>query len=354
MTIYYRNNNIYLQANSRGYVTRYVYNLDGKVIETQMPHDNINNGDGLRTSKAVISSEDGNTKTTNYLYSGQYVVAETGDTMATYVRGLNYIAKIGVSNEISYYQYNAHGDVVQMVDNSGVIRNRYDYDVFGEAILSIEEVENSICYAGEFYDASAGLYYLRARYYNPTTGRFITEDTYRGDAFNLGSLNLYAYCYNNPIQFVDPSGHCSECEDDYDGPPEPSLAEIWSGYGGGSDSDGNGIDDGDEGINDYLERSGHSGVEYHFNELIIRKDGKSYTIEDVNNIIDQHELLDYASRWNSDKIDNDMFEGFLDDSNIKYQRTRSGGGFFGGGGGLVASTGPSNKTPNNFNKSYIY
>ena len=53
-----------------------------------------------------------------------------------------------------------------------------------------------------YYKKETGQYYLRARYYNPTVGRFTQEDTYRGDG-----LNLYAYCENNPVLYYDPSGH---------------------------------------------------------------------------------------------------------------------------------------------------
>ena len=54
----------------------------------------------------------------------------------------------------------------------------------------------------EMRDAVTGQYYLRARFYNPVIARFLSEDTYYGDG-----LNLYAYCHNNPVGYVDPSGH---------------------------------------------------------------------------------------------------------------------------------------------------
>lgn len=54
---------------------------------------------------------------------------------------------------------------------------------------------------------TTGLYYLRARYYDPTIGRFISQDSYRGNLFDPLSLNRYIYCKNNPLKYVDPSGH---------------------------------------------------------------------------------------------------------------------------------------------------
>ena len=65
-----------------------------------------------------------------------------------------------------------------------------------------ETVENRFGFAGEMMDAVTGQYYLRARFYNPVIARFLSEDTYYGDG-----LNLYAYCHNNPVGYVDPSGH---------------------------------------------------------------------------------------------------------------------------------------------------
>lgn len=166
------------------------------------------NGDGMRVSKTLTSGDPATTKTTTYLYSDQYVVAQSTDNQTDrYVRGIHYIAKIGASNDIHYYQYNAHGDVVSVLDSAGTVKNRYNYDVFGKATLSVCEVANSIMFAGEFYDEDAGLYYNRARWYDPETGRFTQEDTYRGDPFNAGSINLYSYCYNSPLMYTDPSGH---------------------------------------------------------------------------------------------------------------------------------------------------
>ncbi|MDP5275904.1 RHS repeat domain-containing protein [Chengkuizengella axinellae] len=147
---------------------------------------------------------------TNFIYDKQYVILETnqgGTEQFRYIRGLNYIAKINSFNELSYYLFNGHGDVVQTVSEDGELKNQYDYDVFGNPILTVEVEANAIRYAGEFYDEESGLYYLRARYYDPYTARFISRDSYWGEDANPLSLNLYTYAYNNPNMYVDPSGH---------------------------------------------------------------------------------------------------------------------------------------------------
>ena len=63
------------------------------------------------------------------------------------------------------------------------------------------------CYTGQVYDQSTGLYYYNARFYNPEDGRFLTQDTYRGEKSKTETWHLYTYCANNPVNYVDPTGH---------------------------------------------------------------------------------------------------------------------------------------------------
>ena len=92
-----------------------------------------------------------------------------------------------------------------MTDEVGKILNRYEYDAFDNFTVKEETVTKRFCFTGEQYDPASNLYYLRARFYSPVIGRFLNEDTYYGDG-----LNLYAYCHNNPVGYVDPSGHASK------------------------------------------------------------------------------------------------------------------------------------------------
>ncbi len=96
---------------------------------------------------------------------------------------------------------NIHGDVTRVNDfMSGTEENEYKYNAFGEISKMSESYENPFRYCGEYYDAETGWVYLRNRYYNPETGRFINEDPARDGS------NWYVYCKNNPVTFVDPWG----------------------------------------------------------------------------------------------------------------------------------------------------
>ena len=83
----------------------------------------------------------------------------------------------------------------------------YDYDAFGNELNPDPNDTNPFRYCGEYYDTSTGLYNLQVRHYSPELGRFTQEDTHAGDPKNPLSLNLYTYCYNDPVQYDDPSGN---------------------------------------------------------------------------------------------------------------------------------------------------
>ncbi|MBE9918399.1 hypothetical protein G8C92_30860 [Paenibacillus donghaensis] len=106
-----------------------------------------------------------------------------------------------------FYLYNGHGDVVQIIDPTGQVVNKYQYDEWGNILSEQEQIQNSFKYAGEILDEETGYYYLRARYYDPMDGRFISKDTHEGDITNPLSMNLYTYVHNNPLIYVDPTGH---------------------------------------------------------------------------------------------------------------------------------------------------
>jgi RHS repeat-associated protein len=97
------------------------------------------------------------------------------------------------------YMYNGHADVTALLDTAGNVVATYYYDAFGNILAQTGTVNNSILYTGYQYDKETGLYYLNARMYDPITARFMQEDTYTGEYSDPLSLNLYAYCNNDPL-----------------------------------------------------------------------------------------------------------------------------------------------------------
>lgn len=159
--------------------------------------------EGLRTKK----ESSGGTIRYHLDNSGR-VIAESnaaGQVTAQNIWGYKALAR-KVNGAYYYYIYNGHGDVVQVLDINGNIVNSYTYDEWGNVRNKAEQIANPIRYAGEYYDEESGLYYLRARYYDPSIGRFISEDSNEGQLNNPLSLNLYTYCENDPVKYVDPDG----------------------------------------------------------------------------------------------------------------------------------------------------
>ena len=98
----------------------------------------------------------------------------------------------------SYYVYDGHGSVRALADDSGNVTDKYVYDAFGNLISSYGSTKNDFLFAGEQFDPVTGLYYLRARYMNPSVSRFITMDSYEGSIDDPVSLHKYLYANANP------------------------------------------------------------------------------------------------------------------------------------------------------------
>ncbi|MGM0715499.1 MAG: RHS repeat-associated core domain-containing protein, partial [Bacillota bacterium] len=165
---------------------------------------------GLRATKQQTGAV---TDTTHYVYLNGQVIEELtqdGRVKARNVFGNQLIwRKDYTTNQEGTYYYNSHGDVVKIKGPSGNVLNTYEYDIWGNLLADKvkEAMPNPFAYAGEMYDKESGFYYLRARYYDPKMGRFISEDTYKGQVDNPLSLNRFTYVYNNPLRYLDPSGH---------------------------------------------------------------------------------------------------------------------------------------------------
>lgn len=163
------------------------------------------NGDGVRISKTV----DG--VATTYLqdlFAGlPIVLRETTSGMTTdYIYGTDLIASIDNSGISAFFHADGLGSTRLLTDGSGVVADRYSYDAFGSVRDHSGSSGNTFTFTGEQVDSEAGLVYLRARYYDPETGRFISKDVWRGSPLLPQTINRYVYVVNNPVTETDPTG----------------------------------------------------------------------------------------------------------------------------------------------------
>jgi RHS repeat-associated protein len=112
----------------------------------------------------------------------------------------------------SFYIYDGRGTVRMLASLAGAVTDTYEYDAFGNLLAKTGATPNVYLYRGERYDPDLKLYYLRARWYNPVTGRFMTRDPYAGSPYDPASLHRYNYARSNPSNFVDPSGRAALIE----------------------------------------------------------------------------------------------------------------------------------------------
>jgi RHS repeat-associated protein len=128
-------------------------------------------------------------------------------TQVAYLYGQGMVAQQG-SGTWAYQHPDALGSVRQLTDDAGNVTQARFYTPFGapEAAYGQALTTGSFGYAGEQEDPASGLTYLRARYYDPSVGRFLTRDPYPAYASMPSTLHRYAYVGNNPINRVDPSG----------------------------------------------------------------------------------------------------------------------------------------------------
>ena len=169
-------------------------------------------GDGNRVGKKVGQLTIKYLVDTNNLTGYAQVVDElqNGVVTRTYTYGHSLISQNQVLNnqwQASFYGYDGHGSVRLLTDAAGAVTDTYTYDAFGNLIAQTGATPNEHLFTGEALDAETGFYYLRARYLNTWSGRFMTSDSYEGRSSDPQSLHKYLYAHNNPVMNIDPSGH---------------------------------------------------------------------------------------------------------------------------------------------------
>ena len=176
------------------------------------------NDEGIRTSKTVSGI-----KYTYHLSGSQIIAEEFGNHLFIYLYdadgspiGMQYRNTSYADGvfDVYWFEKNLQGDIVAVYDDAGNKLVWYSYDAWGNTRVfyyntpeSVFARQNPFRYRGYYYDSESGLYYLNSRYYDPKTGRFISADgILSGADKSLHGKNLFAYCFNNPIMYVDDSG----------------------------------------------------------------------------------------------------------------------------------------------------
>jgi RHS repeat-associated protein len=149
--------------------------------------------------------------TTNYLYDGSDIranvieaVDNSGNVLARYTQGPGTDQPLAElrSGTTSYYELDGLGSVSSLSNSAATLANTYTYDSFGKVIGSTGSLVNPFQYTGRESDPETGLNYYRFRYYDPNSGRFLSEDPITFE----GGIDFYSYVRNHPSDYVDPFG----------------------------------------------------------------------------------------------------------------------------------------------------
>ncbi|MDA2921746.1 DUF2341 domain-containing protein [Patescibacteria group bacterium AH-259-L07] len=146
-----------------------------------------------------------------YLYDNEDILAiydNKGRKISSFIHGPGIDEPLAITQKqrTSYYLFDGLGSVVGLSDDRGRIIQRYEYDSFGNLKDQQDRIKQPYTFTGREYDKETGLYYYRARYYDPEVGRFTGRDVFRGFPDMPQTSNRYLYVTNNPANQVDPSG----------------------------------------------------------------------------------------------------------------------------------------------------
>ena len=194
----------------------FYYNSDGIRIRKddwreEISHiDHLYTLDGSRIISEQCLAKNGSNEVTDS-YTLYYIYDTAGSVIGFEYNGTKY-----------WYDKNLQGDITAIRNASGTLVAQYAYDAWGKHIRITDGSGNDVSnnethianinpfrYRGYYFDVETGWYYLNARYYDPNVGRFISPDAILGANGGLQGYNLFAYCNNNPVMYIDPNGFAS-------------------------------------------------------------------------------------------------------------------------------------------------
>jgi RHS repeat-associated protein len=144
-----------------------------------------------------------------YLHDGKSVLDEFQNNSTSLVAHYNYadrLISLTTPANRQFYHYAALGTTANLSTDSGTVQKSYRTDPFGEITKEEGDSVNRNIFTGHEHDTETGLIYMKARFYDPDTGRFLQQDSYLGENNNPPSLYRYLYAYQNPTVYFDPDG----------------------------------------------------------------------------------------------------------------------------------------------------
>ncbi|MFC1604872.1 RHS repeat-associated core domain-containing protein [Planctomycetota bacterium] len=189
-------------------MTTFTYDYEDRMVSANNPSleaTYVYNPFGKRLSKSIDS------ETVYYLYDREDIIAvydASGNLRNGNYHGQDIDEPIAMisGNDAFFYTFDGLGSVSELTDLNGIVTENLSYDSFG-ALSGNQVSNNNYSFTAREQDFETGLYYFRARYYDPVTGRFLSEDPL---GLNAG-INLYIYALNNPIRYTDPTGLQPTC-----------------------------------------------------------------------------------------------------------------------------------------------
>lgn len=193
-------------AKDTGAVTSYAYDAQDQLVGIDRPDGTVVTYRYDALGRRVEKNVDG--AVTRFVYDGSdaALVFDGANQLVerlTHRNGIDEPVGIERGDETFFHLTNHQGSTRFLADETQTAVNRYEYDSFGNRLFVDEAVSNPFTYTGRELDEESGLYYYRARYYDPRTGRFLGEDPL---GFFGGDVNLYPYVGNDPVNFTDPQG----------------------------------------------------------------------------------------------------------------------------------------------------
>ncbi len=194
-----------------GSVTSYIYDIKDQLIRVSQNSANLGLFSYDYQGHRIVKDMGGSI--VRYAYDGNSVLVETditGQTIAKFDYGPDRLLSMNHATEgRAYYLFDALGSVSNLTNTQGGIQARYQYDAWGNYRSTAGSSFNRFAYTGHEKDNETNLYYFKARYYDPDTGRFLNQDAYLGDINTPPSLHRYLYAYANPTVYVDLTGYSS-------------------------------------------------------------------------------------------------------------------------------------------------